>query len=336
MRNIRPVQSTAVKKVRTFYSVFSPCFDVSFGSYSRNRYENPLLPTTLQEALRYCTASAKSHYENFHVATMLLPKTLRLPFYVVYTYCRCSDDIADEHDASAESRQAALQKLDAWQEQLDRCFDFAQELPVNVHRVFIALRKIAAEYQLPRQPFADLLVAFRRDQIHRHYATMNDLLGYCRYSAAPVGRIVLHLVCRPSEQQLSWSDSICTGLQLANFWQDVKRDSEIGRCYIPQDIARRYNVVTENLQDTLSFRTMILELTADARRRLQEGAPLVDSVPKNIRTDIRLFIEGGLAVLGAVEKIDGNVLTKRPVVSRWTKFRLLLRAAVMPSRPNSI
>jgi squalene synthase HpnC len=284
--------------------------------------------TAIQKALQFCTALAKSHYENFHVATMLLPKKLRLPFYVVYAYCRCSDDIADEHDASAEARQAALEKLDAWQEQLDVCFDFTQELPENIHLVFIALRKIAAEYQLPRQPFADLLVAFRQDQMQQHYAAMNDLLDYCRYSANPVGRIVLHLVCQPSEQQLLWSDSICTALQLANFWQDVKRDLEIGRCYIPQDIARRYNVVTENLHDSPSFRMMILELTADTRRRFQEGTPLIDSVPKSIRTDIRLFIDGGNAILDAVEKSGGNVLTRRPVLSRWTKLRLLLRAVL--------
>jgi squalene synthase HpnC len=286
---------------------------------------------TTDEALRYCITLAKSHYENFHVATWLLPKKLRLPFYVIYTYCRYSDDIADEYNglaATPQMRVDTLKKLDAWQAQLDTCFNFAAELPDGIHPVFIALRKITAEYQLPQQPFADLLAAFRQDQTTPQYETYNQLLDYCRYSANPVGRIVLHLVCQPTAEQCYWSDSICTALQLANFWQDVQRDKAIGRCYIPHDIAARYGVDTANLHDTPPFRLVIRELVADARQRFQTGVPLVDSVPKEIRTDIRLFIDGGLAILEAIEKIDYAVLLQRPVLSRWTKLRLFIRAVV--------
>ncbi|GHT12950.1 squalene synthase HpnC [Planctomycetales bacterium] len=284
---------------------------------------------TTDEAFRYCIALAKSHYENFHVATWLLPKKLRLPFYTIYTYCRCSDDIADEYNGLAATPQTCaetLQKLDVWQSQLDVSFDFVTELPDDIHPVFIALRKIAAEYRLPKQPFVDLLVAFRQDQTTPQYETYHQLLDYCRYSANPVGRMVLHLVCQPTTGQCDWSDSICTALQLANFWQDVLRDKTIGRCYIPQDIAARYGIDTANLQDIPSFRAMIRELVTDARQRFQTGVPLVNSVPKEIRTDIRLFIDGGLAILNAIEKINYGVLVQRPVLSRWTKLRLFLRA----------
>jgi phytoene/squalene synthetase len=141
-----------------------------------------------------------------------------------------------------------------------------------------------------------------------------------------VGRIVLHLVCtaEPTPEQFVWSDSICTGLQLANFWQDVARDIKIGRCYISRSVAERNGVNIENLQDSSAFRKMIQELVTDARSRLQNGLPLISSVPKNVRPDIALFIRGGFAVLDAIKEIEYNVLEVRPAVSRRTKFRLLI------------
>ena len=278
---------------------------------------------TESEACAYCKQLAKLHYENFHVASFFLPKPLRQPFHVVYAYCRCSDDLADEHDGSPESRNIALQRLDDWQQQLDMCFD--QTEPADeTHPVFVALRSLLRRYALPKEPFADLLIAFRQDQTQQHYATLDDLLHYCRYSANPVGRIVLHLVGKPTLEQLSWSDSICTGLQLANFWQDVLRDKVIGRCYIPQDVAEKYGVDISDLRDSPNFRRMMQELVADARCRFEAGKPLIESVSKMIRADISLFIRGGLAVLDAIERMQFNVLEKRPALSQWTKLRLLL------------
>ena len=278
---------------------------------------------TESEAFAYCRQLAKSHYENFHVASFFLPKHLRQPFHAVYAYCRCSDDLADEHDGTPESRQRALQKLDGWQRQLDECFK--QVNPTDgTHPVFVALRSLLRQYALPKEPFADLLVAFRQDQTKLTYGTFDELLNYCRYSANPVGHIVLHLICPPTPEQLAWSDSICTALQLANFWQDVDRDRKLGRCYIPQDVAQRYGVDTTGLSDSPEFRRMMQELVADARCRFQQGSPLVESVPKMFRSDISLFIRGGLAILEAVERIQFNVLEQRPALSRWTKLRLLL------------
>ena len=280
---------------------------------------------TEAEALVYCKKLTKSHYENFHVASFFLPKPLRQPFHIVYAYCRCSDDIADEHDGSPESRHTALQRLDDWQQQLDQCFNqtIANE---NTPPVFVAMRFLLRHYPLPKEPFADLLTAFRQDQTQLCYATFEDLPHYCRHSANPVGRIVLHLVCEPTAEQLSWSDSICTALQLANFWQDVLRDSAVGRCYIPQDVAQKFGVNLTNLHDSPEFRRMMQELVADARSRFQSGTPLIESVPKVLRRDISLFIRGGLAILDAIERIQFNVLEIRPKLSRGTKLRLLLES----------
>ena len=275
------------------------------------------------EAFTYCKQLAQSHYENFHVASFFLPKQLRQPFHIVYAYCRCSDDIADEHDGSPQSRQAALQHLDNWQRQLDQCFD-QTEPNDKTHPVFVALRSLIRQYALPKEPFADLLVAFRQDQTMQNYATFEDLLRYCRYSADPVGRIVLHLAGTPTMEHSAWSDSICTALQLANFWQDVQRDRAIGRCYIPQEVAKKFGVDLADLHDSPEFRRMMRELVADARTRFHAGRPLIESVPKILRRDISLFIRGGLAILDAVERIQFNVLEQRPALSRWTKLRLLL------------
>ena len=271
---------------------------------------------------KYCKQLAKSHYENFHVASFFLTKSLRQPFHTVYAYCRCSDDIADEHDGSPESRKMALQRLDDWQRQLDQCFE-QTEPNDETHPVFIALRSLIQQHGLPKKPFSDLLVAFRQDQLQQSYDTFDELRHYCQHSANPVGKIVLHLVCTPTAEQLAWSNFICTGLQLANFWQDVRRDREIGRCYIPQDVARQFGVNLADLHDSPNFRKMMQHLVVDARTRLLAGKPLIESVPKTLQTEIFLFLSGGLAILDAIERIRFNVLEIRPTLTKWTKLRLL-------------
>jgi len=287
------------------------------------------IPLSLKSSLAYCRWLTKTHYENFTVASLLLSKRLRRPFHVVYAFCRWSDDLGDEIGGSAEARRESLRLLDWWEQELDRCFDGTSP---QTHPIYIALREIAGEFRLPKQLFADLLVAFRRDQIQFRYETLDDLLHYCRYSADPVGRIVLQLAHAasggpgPSEQELQWSDSICTGLQLANHWQDIARDGQIGRCYIPGAVATQFGVDRENLFETDDFRHMMRFLIDDARRRLRFGEPLIDSVPGLIRTEVALFQRGGLAVLDTIEKAQFNVLRRRPVVSQWTKLRLVLGA----------
>ena len=298
--------------------------------------DSPCVPIRITDSLTYCRRLAETHYENFTVASFVLSKRLRQPFHVIYAFCRWSDDLGDEIGGTAEDRRESLRLLDWWERELDRCFDGMEP---QTHPVYVALRKIAKEFNLPKQPFADLLVAFRRDQIQYHYETLEELLDYCRYSANPVGRIVLQLAhtasgsAGPSWQEIQWSDSICTGLQLANHWQDVARDGRIGRCYIPGAVAAQFGVDRENLAETDEFRQMMQFLVDDARFRLRFGEALIDSVPKLIRMEVALFQRGGLAVLDAIEKLRFNVLQRRPVVSRWTKLRLSVGGFLRTLRP---
>ena len=289
--------------------------------------DSPTVPISLDDSLTYCRRLTETHYENFTVSSFLLSKRLRRPFHVVYAYCRWADDLADEIGGSEKDRTESLRLLNWWERELDRCFDGAESL---THPVYIALREIAREFDLSKQPFADLLVAFRRDQTQCRYETLEELLDYCRYSADPVGRIVLQLAhgasdhSKSSAQELLWSDLICTGLQLANHWQDIASDATIGRCYVPGTVAARFGVDREHLSETDDFRRMMQFLVGDARSRLRFGEPLIDSVPPMIRREVALFQRGGLAILDAVENARFNVLRHRPVVSRWTKLRLIL------------
>ena len=198
-------------------------------------------------------SSARSHYENFTVASWLLPAKLRPHFCNIYAYCRWSDDLADETSGG----EASLQLLDWWESQLDDCYR-----GVATHPVFIALESTIREFEIPSQPFRDLLVAFRQDQNCNRYETFNDLLDYCRNSADPVGRLVLYLG-RCHDQPLGeLCDSICTGLQLANFWQDVARDFAIGRIYLPLESCRRAGY-DEAMFERHEFNSQFRRLLAD-------------------------------------------------------------------------
>lgn len=283
---------------------------------------------SVAESYVFCRKLAKTHYENFTVVSFLLPRQLRDPFYTVYAYCRISDDLADE----SATPQIALQKLDTWGKELDRCFAGAT-LPSD-SPIFVALRDVSVRHALEKKPFSDLLVAFRRDQIQNRYETLDELLDYCRFSADPVGRIILALGesvrnrgNRPTREMLQYSDSICTGLQLANFWQDVARDWQKNRFYIPMSLCREfgYDVIDEKLHYDKAFAKMLRFLVDDARKRLTFGKPLIQLVPRFLATDIALFINGGLAVLDMIERIDYNVLKERPSLSKWKKLQLFLK-----------
>ncbi len=291
---------------------------------------------SVEDAFAYCERLARSHYENFSVVSFLLPRKLRRPFFAVYAYCRHSDDLADESPTPA----IALERLHSWEQELDRCFQGEAE-----HPIFVALREIIARHRLPKEPFADLLIAFRRDQTQQRYETLDELLDYCRCSANPVGRIILHLAASaagippPDEEMLAYSDAVCTGLQLANFWQDVARDWEKGRFYIPKAICRKFGYLPKEIfpdepesvdrfDNEEAFRAMIGFLVEDARERLRFGRALVRRVPRLLRTDIALFADGGLAILEAIERIRFDVWNRRPVVSKGKKLILLLKALV--------
>ncbi len=277
---------------------------------------------TLAEARRYCERLAKTHYENFTVASWLLPKHLRPHFHAIYAYCRWSDELADETGGG----QSAIDLLDWWERQLEACYRGEGR-----HPVFVALAPTIKEFGIPIEPFRDLLLAFRQDQYRKQYETFNDLLGYCHNSANPVGRLVLHLGRCATPENFLLSDSVCTGLQLANFWQDVARDWDIGRVYLPQESCRAAGYTPEMFarrEYNSEFRAVLAGEVERAERYLRAGEPLVERVPNELALDVALFIRGGLAILEAIRKLDYNVWRRRPEVSKLTKLKLLAQAWV--------
>ena len=274
-------------------------------------------PPSADESRRYCRRLARSHYENFTVASFLLPKRLRQHLCNIYAYCRWADDLADE---TGDPRQS-LALLDWWQLQLHDCYAGRTS-----HPVFVALAQTIQEFKIPPRPFADLLIAFRQDQHVTRYQSMDELLGYCRNSANPVGRLVLYLAACHDERCMELSDSICTGLQLANFWQDVADDCDRGRIYLPADCRRRFGYDESMLsarQCNIPFRHLLAELVDDAQNRLESGRPLIEQVPREFRLCVALFIRGGLTILEAIRRQNYDVWSNRPVVTKWQKTRLL-------------
>ncbi len=283
-------------------------------------------PISSAEARAYCRRLAETHYENFTVASRLAPRHLRQHLCNVYAYCRWADDLADEVTESAQAR--AL--LDWWEGELDAAFGGEAR-----HPVFVALKETIGEFDLPRQPLVDLLVAFRRDQVQTRYETLTDLLTYCEKSANPVGRIVLCLGRASGDENVRLSDSICTGLQLANFWQDVRRDYEWGRIYVPQEALREHGWdegrFAEGRCDE-AFREILRPLVERAEAMLVEGLPLVGRVGRDLRVPVQLFIEGGRAILAAIRQSGYDVWSRRPTVGRLTKLRLLATAVLQTGR----
>lgn len=274
---------------------------------------------SLKDSQHYCVSLARKHYENFSVVTLFLPRTLRQDFYNLYAYCRWADDLADEMDD-------APAWLDWWEGMLDQTY--SGELPP--HPVFVALHETIRQYAIPKSLLADLLVAFRQDQTVRQYDTREELLQYCRYSANPVGRLILHLAETVDEESLVLSDAICTGLQLANFWQDVRRDwEEKGRLYLPRQDRLAVGLPDtffQQKESTPAFRKLLKHETEWADTFLETGRPLADRVPRSFQMDVHLFYAGGKAILQAIRRQQYDVWTHRPTLSRWTRFRLLLQA----------
>ena len=283
-------------------------------------YRMPDLTPTLEQAQLYCRQLAESHYENFHVASWLLPKRLRPHFHSIYAYCRISDDLGDEVASQAQ----ALALLDVWQEQLDACYRGEAK-----HPVFVALRETIRVCDIPKKPFADLLIAFRQDQTVTRYASMSDLLGYCEYSANPVGRLVLYACGYRDEERFALSDETCSALQLANFWQDIREDFARGRIYLPQDgmVAAAVDEMTLSKgQATLEFRALMREHITSTRAMFTRGARLIDMVDRELAVDLDLFTRGGVEILRAIEARNYDVLSARPTISKPRKAMLLLHA----------
>jgi len=285
-------------------------------------YAIPATAPSLEQAREYCRHLARSHYENFSVATWFLPRTLCQHFCNIYAYCRISDDLGDEvGDATT-----ALALLDQWEAELNACYDGHPK-----HPVFVALAETVRTFQIPQYEFSDLLRAFRQDQTVTRYDTFDDLLGYCRYSANPVGHLVLYLCGYNDVERQQRSDFTCTALQLANFWQDVSVDYAKGRIYLPLESLRRFRVSEEDIaesRNTPAFIEMMKFEVERARDWFRRGLPLVEKVDRELAIDIELFTRGGQEVLNAIERQGFAVLGRRPVISRRRKLALVARAAL--------
>src|SRR5947209_3078092 len=269
------------------------------------------------EAQKYTRWLATHHYENFNVASWLLAKELHQHFYNLYAHCRWADDLGDE--IADPNRAVAL--LDWWESELDACYAGTPS-----HPVFIALHETILAKNIPRQPFADLLKAFRQDQTVKRYASWDELLRYCKYSANPVGRLVLYLCGYRDEQRQELSDRTCTALQLANFWQDVSRDLEKGRIYIPLDAAQACGLSENDLvarRFDERYVKLMKDLIARTRELFAEGEPLAQQVDKGLRVDLEMFSRGGVAVLDAIENIGYDTLHYRPSIGKSKQVRLL-------------
>jgi squalene synthase HpnC len=290
-------------------------------------YRLPEVAPSLAEARAYCRRLAESHYENFHVASWFLPAALRPHFHALYAYCRIADDLGDEVGDPAQS----LALLALWGRELDACYAGRAR-----HPVFVALAETIRARSIPQQPFADLLAAFRQDQTVTRYASMTDLLGYCRLSANPVGRLVLYACGQADSERFLLSDATCTALQLANFWQDLRRDYAKGRVYLPQADLRRFGVGEETIaggRATPEFRALLRHEVQLTRERFAAGLPLIGRVDRDLALDLDLFSRGGLEILRAIERQDYDVLSSRPALTRGTKLKLVLRAVAGKALP---
>jgi len=262
------------------------------------------------------------HYENFPVASILLPPRLRPPVEAIYAFARGADDIADEGDASDAERLAGL-------EAYSRALDAIEAGSTPALAPFARAGAAIAEHRLPVALFRDLLDAFSQDVVRKRYADFAELLDYCRRSANPVGRLLLHLFDRTDAESLRQSDAICSSLQLINFWQDVAIDWAKGRVYIPQEDLARFGVAEAQIAAGLSdgpWAALMAFECERARSMLRSGAPLGRSLPGRVGLEIRAVVAGGAAILDKIDAVRGDVFRHRPVLRKADWARILARA----------
>src|SRR5215467_12762380 len=282
-------------------------------------------PETAQQFTKWL---ATHHYENFNVVSWLLPKELHQHFYNVYAYCRWADDLGDE----VPDAQRALQLLDWWETELNASYEGRPS-----HPVFVALRETFIARNIPKQPLVDLLKAFRQDQTVKRYPTWEALLDYCVYSANPVGRLVLYICGYRDAHRQQLSDATCTALQLANFWQDVSRDLEKGRIYIPLDAAAHHGVSEDDIVSrrfSPNYVALMKDLIARTREFFEDGLPLARQVEGKLSVDLEMFSRGGIAVLDAIESQGHDTLNHRPAVSKVKQTMLLAGTLLRQALPE--
>lgn len=291
----------------------------------------------LEKSYKFCRELAISHYENFTVASLLIPKRKRDNIYAIYAYCRIVDDIGDEAssdfpfltDPNVEvnweewsESERRLHLLDYWESQLTLCYTGTPSNPV-----MYALQDTIHSFAIPITPFIKLILANRLDQDQYRYETFEDLLNYCEYSANPVGQIFLHLFGYDDELRQRYSDLTCTGLQLVNFLQDIKTDFLRGRIYMPQEDMAYFGYSEDELSKNIenqNFQRLMKFESSRAHQYLNQGYKLIDYLNGPIRLDVALFSRGGSAVLKSIERSEYKVLMSRPKLSRYDTTGLFL------------
>ena len=284
---------------------------------------------SVDEAFAYCAEITEAHYENFPVASIFMPQEKRQYVQAIYAFSRIADDFADEFNLSKNER---LNRLNDWEEKLKQCYEGNTD-----HPVFIALHETIKRLEIPIDPLRDLLTAFKRDVVQNRYETFDDLLSYCKCSANPVGRLVLMIFSYRDEKLFELSDHICTALQLANFWQDVKVDKEKDRLYIPIEDMINYRYTIDKWNDGItddSFKKLMNFEVARTREMFYKGAELPALVARDLQLELKLVWFGGMGILKSIEKNKYNVLNIRPKLKTSDKLSILMRGLLLNDLPN--
>lgn len=280
---------------------------------------------SLASAYQYCEQVARAHYENFPVGSVLVPKALRKHFYSIYAFARTADDFADEGYDQDYAEAERLACLDQWGEMLR-----ASVAGRATHPIFVALADTRKQFDLPLALFADLLSAFTQDVTKRRYQTFAELLDYCRRSANPIGRLILLLFGHRDELLHQQSDAICTGLQLANHWQDVSIDLKKDRIYLPAEDLARFDLSPKELQQSVMderFKQLLQAEVERARELFTRGKPLCLAMRGRLGLELRAVWLGGTTILNRIQASDYDVFTRRPVIRTTDKLRLMCAAA---------
>lgn len=278
---------------------------------------NKIIETVAESLL----SLARTHYENFPVGSIFLTKELRKPIQLVYAFARVADDIADEGDASKETR---LTLLDEWENQLKRGLAGGKS-----DNFFKELADMIPKYAVPPSLLSDLIVAFRMDARGTEYDTFDDLEFYCKHSANPIGRIVLHILGCANDSNCKLSDAICTALQLTNFWQDLSVDIQRNRHYIPNEDCRRFGVTNEDLRadgGTGKVRQLLKYQVERTKKLFLEGKPLIQSINKNFAFELKMTLYGGMRVLEKIEIMQYETRRRRPTLSKLDWAAIALRS----------
>lgn len=273
---------------------------------------------SVEESFEFCERLAKSHYENFPVASFFIPREKRRYVWSVYAFARVADDFADEGDTSPERR---LEQLSRWSEYLDDCYESKA-----CHPIFIALGETVRRFSIPKALLTNLLTAFRMDVTQERFGTYDDLLYYCRHSANPVGRLVLQIFENATERNVFLSDKICTALQLTNFWQDVGVDLQKGRLYIPLEDCSRFGYTEQDAEARVlneRFRELMAFEVDRTKRLFLEGKPLLAESARRLHLELNLTWHGGMRILEKIERLNYGVLHSRPALSLMDKLAIL-------------